>query len=256
MKFLSGKRAVLVLLAVALSVAPAMAAITEADLYFTEPNVGGLDVYTLGVGQYFADLHITVDTGAGSTGIASFVLTPGEGLYGSVPVNFVLLGTSNTNHVLGLSVIPAPTGGPPFDLTLDNVGRTLYSGGGGNPALATYQGNPGEQFDGFGDFNTGINSSLNGFPGAMTEVTFVSTQFFADTDAVLAALTGNTQGWLGAVDLGAYVTATGVSTGLTGMAHNGEPSGGVPNVPVPPTVWLMGSGLVGLGLMRWRRRQQ
>jgi hypothetical protein len=33
-----------------------------------------------------------------------------------------------------------------------------------------------------------------------------------------------------------------------------EPPGGL--VPVPPTVWLMGSGLVGLGLMRWRRRQQ
>jgi hypothetical protein len=26
-------------------------------------------------------------------------------------------------------------------------------------------------------------------------------------------------------------------------------------VPVPPTVWLMGSGLVGLGLMGWRRRK-
>jgi hypothetical protein len=32
--------------------------------------------------------------------------------------------------------------------------------------------------------------------------------------------------------------------------------GGGGQVPVPPTVWLLGSGLLGLGLMRWRRKEQ
>jgi hypothetical protein len=35
------------------------------------------------------------------------------------------------------------------------------------------------------------------------------------------------------------------------------PNGTVPPpVPVPPTVWLMGSGMVGLALLGWRRRKQ
>jgi hypothetical protein len=56
------------ILAVALMAVPASAAITSTDLFFTVPNTGGLTQYTLGPGEYFAKLTITVDTNGGATG--------------------------------------------------------------------------------------------------------------------------------------------------------------------------------------------
>ncbi len=230
----------LTILALALWVVPASATLTTTDLFFTVPNTGGLDQYTLGPGQFFAQLHITVDTGLGSTAIANFDLTPGHGFLGADPVDFVLLGTGPDSHVLGLSVNPT-SGAGPFDLTLTNVARTPFDAN--TPTLTTFQGNPGEQFDGFGKFNTGINSDTNGFNGAMTEVTFDSIQQFANANAVLAALTANSEGFIAAVDIGAVFTDTQENTGVTGTAA----------VPIPPSALLLGSGLLGLGVLRFRR---
>jgi len=42
-------------------------------------------------------------------------------------------------------------------------------------------------------------------------------------------------------------------TALTDPSVTGTPSGGGV-IPVPPSVWLLASGLVGLGLLGWRRR--
>ncbi len=229
------------ILALALWVVPASATLTTTDLFFTVPNTGGLDQYTLGPSQFFAQLHITVDTDGNPTGIANFDLTPGHGFLAAVPVDFVLLATGNEKHVLGLSVNPT-SGAGPFALTLTNVTRTPFDAF--NPTLATFQGNPGEQFDGFGNFNTGINSDTNGFNGAMTDVKFDSTQQFANANAVLAALTVNSEGFIAAVDIGAVFTANQQSTGVTGTAA----------VPIPPSAFLLGSGLLGLVGFGWRRK--
>jgi len=238
------------ILAMALVAAPAMATITTADLYFTEASTG-LSVYTLGGAEpYFADLHITVDTGANPTGLANFTLTPGTGSYLGQTVQFVLIGTGSQSHLLGLEAMPT-TGLGPFTLSLANAVGTPFAG---TPTVSVFPQNNTFPltFNQFGAFNTGLTDSRNGFPGAMTKVTFDSTQQFATADLVLAALTANLDGYKGAVDIGAYYTSgplNGQNTGPTGSAGNGE-------VPIPPSVLLMGSGLVGLGLVGWRRRRK
>jgi hypothetical protein len=45
-------------------------------------------------------------------------------------------------------------------------------------------------------------------------------------------------------------------TALTEPNFPGDNGTVPPPVPVPPTVWLMGSGMVGLALLGWRRRKQ
>lgn len=248
MKFL--KKAVLVLVVMALWAAPAMAGTTTADLYFTVGNIsndngvpGGLGQFTLGNGEYFADLHIVVND-AGK--IAHFTLNGGTGTYLGNPVNFAFMGKSP----LGLNVTGT------YDLTPTNLAKTQFRGDAGAMSVAQPAA---EDFNGWGRFNTAIHTAKGGFANSMSQITFDSTQTFADANAVLAALTGNSDnhdnylGFLGVVDMGGYYPGT-TDALFTGTAHNGEPSSGDSNVPIPPTVWLMGSGLVGLvGLRRLRK---
>jgi hypothetical protein len=81
---------------------------------------------------------------------------------------------------------------------------------------------------------------------------FFTLQGTSDFDSVLAAL--GLGGATGGLRIGIHVQGFD-SGGSESFINN--PREGFPNpIPVPPTVWLMGSGLVGLGLLRWRRRQQ
>lgn len=249
MKFLPGKRAVLVLLAVALWVAPVMAEMTTADLYFTVGNIsnngtGGLGQFVLGSGEYFADLHITVDAGGG---VANFVLTPGTGSYNGNTVYFAFMG----KDPLGLNVSGA------YALTPANADKTQLQGDAGTISVVQPAA---QQYDGFGIYNTAINTVNGGFSNAMSQITFNSTQTFANANDVLAALTGNYgpgnnptyYGYLGVVDMAGYYPGS-TNALFTGFARNGIPSGDS-NVPIPPTVWLMGSGLVGLVALRRLRK--
>ena len=94
--------------------------------------------------------------------------------------------------------------------------------------------------DGFGIFNFSISGpSYAGAAGGFNDLKF-SVNTTLSCDQVLAY---NADGNLAYVGYSAYPT-----TGNTGFAS------GVTAVPIPPTVLLMGSGLLGLGLLGFRRR--
>jgi len=250
---------IVAVLAMGLVAAPVVASTTTAELFFTQGNIsggGGLGQFTLAPGEYFAKLLISVVDGGGQ---ASFDLLPGTGSYMGNPVNFAFCGTAGDAHLFGLSISPVPTG-TSFAFTPANLASTpLISGNAVTLSLA--QANPGVKFDGFGYFNTVINSSNTGFDGAQKEITFTSgTTNFPDANAVLGALMGNhfftgsgtdqgLAGWLGVVDMGGYYPGSPDTAIFTGMAVNGNP------VPIPPSALLLGSGLLGLGLVGWRRKK-
>jgi len=58
----------------------------------------------------------------------------------------------------------------------------------------------------------------------------------------------------GDLRIGIHVQAIGTG-GSESFVNNKIPGGGGGVIPVPPTVWLLGSGLVGIGLLGWRRKK-
>jgi hypothetical protein len=268
------KRKFIVLLAIAaVLLVPLAAQADTTDLYFTVGNtsvdngvIGGTNVFDI-TGSYYAVLHISVPDAPG--GIASFTLTPGTGTftgtykgtnYTNAPVTFALMGTDP----LGLNV--GTSGSGAYLLTPTNLDFTqlpTFNPQGGISYAQPATGNA-AHFDGFGDFNTAILTTDGGYATVMNQITFNSGDTdFANVAAVLAALTGNYNnntylGWLAVVDVAGALTQDGTINLLegaiaTGFAGNGIPPGGF--VPLPPTAWLLGSGLVGLLLLGRRRKQ-
>jgi hypothetical protein len=116
------------------------------------------------------------------------------------------------------------------------------------------------QFVGF------MNSNVDGFGkfdlvmrlGSGTSDSFTGVQFtllpldgtFANADSVLNLLAK----YDAVIGVGIMDGTTRTST--TGFAAESPDQSGGGTIPVPPTVWLLGSGLLGLGLIRWRRKTQ
>jgi hypothetical protein len=239
MKILPGKRAVIGLLAVlAVMMVPlaASADVLTMEYYLTVPNASEYDsngqLTSAGLDQCvdqmkypgFATVNVTLDP---DLNMASFTFVANGGfLFGDGKAIDI-----NMNQGYGYEFVSATT----------NVsGVTLSSDGSGT-------------VDGFGSFNTRFTSGnmANKFASATVEFKNV----MADTiDALLTSTlkeNGDPTGYFVAAHL---ACPTG---NVTGFATNGEAGGTVtPPVPVPPTVWLLGSGLLGLGLMRWRRKPQ
>jgi hypothetical protein len=120
------------------------------------------------------------------------------------------------------------------------------------------------QVDGFGNFNLTIDNSDGAFSSAQTGsftltnnsgtwasdadvLTNISTQYPYLAAAHIFVFTFDAQGNLTSINPEGRPGAL-----TTGFAANGPPSGGL--VPVPPTAWLLGSGLLGLLLLGRRRK--
>ena len=225
----SGKRAVIVLLAVAALLMLPLAA--QADLTLAGSfSIGIPDAaLTTYIGPY-----LSVDVAAGGTGVADFTvtsLTNGNNLY--------LFGG---NDALGLN-FNIPTG--------DHIALTAFAGTFWDATGAISQDPFGSS--GFGTMNTGV-SVFDGYTTALKGLTFTAT--LLNSSGIPVAFPGgivlvdNSDGYFAAAHIFVQNTLDTTDALATGFAGNGTQG---TQVPVPPTVWLLGSGLIGVGLMRWRK---
>jgi len=244
MKFLPGKRAVIVLLAMALWVAPA-----SADLLVSGSSGPGL----LASANFHVDGTNLVVTLTNTS--ANDVLNPAQ-----VLTALFWKGTSGLGSVSALlnggsTVFYDPDGQPAGGVV---GGEWAYGSGIIVPAGGTFEG---LSSSGFGLFGGATFPGADlAAPAALDGVQYGILSAGDDTGTGNGGITGSG----GLIKSSVIFTLSGLPVGFDENTIQGvvfqygtslsEPPGGL--VPVPPTVWLMGSGLVGLGLMRWRRRQQ
>jgi hypothetical protein len=243
MKILPGKRTVIGLLAVAAVMLLPLAAQAELYNFFcinqtASPGPPPNDAY---IAQNQLQLDVTsvdADTVAfkiSNTGAINFLVSEIYFYDGSV-LNTSVASAPDTPGVAFSQVIKDPMPDLPAG---DDWGlpkkSAIFVANADNPA-PTWGINPGEYLT--------INMDL------LTGITF---------DDVIAALNMATYSnhFTAGETLVIGVHAISFPDGGSISLVDTNPSGGVtPPVPVPPTVWLLGSGLLGLGLMRWRRKTQ
>jgi hypothetical protein len=242
MKFLPGKRTVIGLLAVAaVMMLPLAAGATTAFFDLGIPNAD-LDAFsspyasvTITGGAKDGFLDPVSFTVVGLTGVRESDNSPYQYLLGSQL--FGIMGLTPTS-VTGYTQIGTGFSAPDFSISL-------------GPS-------PSNNVGDFGNFTNVIHNE-DGFKNAVASFTFSVSQQFDDANAALAFLQTHTNadGYFAASHIfatpiigGAVNQANGAI--LTGFAGNGN-QGVV--VPLPPSVLLLGSGLLGLGLVGWRRKK-
>ena len=192
---------------------------------------------------------ITITGGATDTvaGPVSFEVVGLTGTYNptNTPVQY-LLGGNDIFGIMGLT-ITAVTDYSQTGMTGFSAPSFSYPGAG--------------NVDGFGSGNDPFTSTIrnfDGFSNAVLSFSFDVSQTFDDAAAALAFLQTNvnTKGFFAAAHIFPTITEGGINRAngvLTATGYAGDGSQGV-LVPVPPTAWLMGFGLLGLGLLGWRRK--
>jgi hypothetical protein len=235
MKFLPGKRAVLVLLVMALCAAPAMANVYS----FSESGfIGLLPVsaaaeFTTGDGYVDVKIWNTiVDQTAGQQSISdlAFILSNGA-LYTDV-TGFTSSGRERT------ITTPPPLGDPNNGQFV--VGAIVDTGWGVDPYTGGIKLNvlghlapPYHLIVGLPNGVTGLYNNANASIGGENPQLFGT-----EANPVFFHL---------------LVTGVTADTSVDFVQFSYGTNGAV--VPIPPSVLLMGSGLLGLGLVGWRRRQ-
>jgi hypothetical protein len=215
MHFLPGKRAVMVVLAVAaLLVLPlvAQATLFDGTYEFTEFNV-------LGYTGPFVSVHVVIDSATNATitetALSNYWIDGGKN---AINFNF------NTDHVV--TVTP--------------------------PNLFTREIGGGDNVDGYGSFNYRYEQNRPQYPGTQGPVTFnITGSGFTSDILSLFALNAEFGKFMCAaigVDDGSQFIATGFSD--TPILVSG---GVTPPVPLPAAFWLIGAGLVRLGLYSRRK---
>jgi hypothetical protein len=228
MRFLTKKRSVLVLLAVvslAFWIPGQAGAVTTFDSTFSFPNSD-----LSAVQGPFAELHIEVaDEGSTTATVKVTVDNPTHFLIGDV---------------IGLQLTKDATAS----------GFSYTSPAGNTPTFVNQKGSS-PPVDGFGGFNTTLNFGTDD-NARFYSVTFILTVVPAASDWTDASSV------LG-VNAGGYDAALHIFTdiigandeAITGFAAEKPGIIFVP-APIPPSALLLGSGLLGLGLVGWRRREK
>jgi hypothetical protein len=231
MKLFSGKRAVMVLLAVAAVMLLPLAASADMVYFYKITNNGNVNVAS----QLAVDVTDAGTTMAGVNQVL-FTFTNNVGTPSSITDVYFADGT-----LLGIASI---TGTPSSGVAFASPATPGDLPGGNTVGFSTTQ-------DFSADSETpimekGVNAKTETL-GILFDL--LGTKTFADTMLALSGAPGEA----GSLSIGLHVQAIGTTGGSDSYVN--LPPGTAP-VPVPPTVWLMGSGMVGLALLGWRRRKQ
>lgn len=213
----------------------AMASLSGFDL--NTPNVAG-SVY---VGPY-AHVDITVPDGGG---VATFDVTAAQ-------TGFMNPGLQPVTYTLGGKGIFALNG--PFTIDTGSFQTVSYPGFTSPTVKLQTNKNVSE----FGSFDN-VFKAKDGYSSSVSEFKFSTMgTTYSDAAAVEALLLANltNKGYYAAAHVFPSLTS-GINNGAvsdTFFAGNGGQ--GVAPIPVPPTVLLLGSGLIGLGLLGRRKAKQ
>jgi hypothetical protein len=236
MKFLPGKRAVMVLLVMALCAAPAMANVYS----FSESGfIGLLPVsanaeFTTGAG--FVDIKVwntVVDQTSGQQSISDLAFILSNGALNTDVTGFTSSGLERT------ITTPPPNDDPNNGTFVDGAhvttgwGIDAYTGGIKLNVLG-HLAPPFHLIVGLPNSGSGLYDNANASIGGENPQLFGT-----ELDPVLFHL---------------LVTGVTADTAVNFVQFSYGTNGAV--VPIPPSVLLMGSGLLGLGLVGWRRREK
>jgi hypothetical protein len=193
----------------------------------------------------FLSLLIAVSAAADiiyyNIGIPNTDLSPYPGPYASLEVNL----TDSTHATIAMTAVPdyAIGGNQSFDLNINGLftvsGVTLGFTRELRPAPGLYQ------VAEFGRFNLVFNDG-NGFSNPYDEVSVALLLTSGSWSVASDVLTPNAQGYIAAGHFG-VPAVDGGGYPVTGFAADGMP------VPEPATMFLLGSGLIGVGVFVRRK---